>query len=107
MFQKLSFCINELFGGWHKAQDKTFYVLFLPDSILLGFGDAVAAGRCVVVEVGVGVVNDVVGVGSGIERLQLGPCSSSSMTFSAQAVRNIHKLRFMVCCGYSIVSPVH
>ena len=82
-----------------------FCVLLLPDSILLGLGDAVAVGR-LVVEVGVGVVNVVVGVGSGIERLQLGPCSSISMTFSAQT-RNIHKLRFMVCCGYSTVSPVH
>lgn len=85
---------------------KHVFVLFLPDSILLGLGDAVAVGR-LVVEVGVGVVNVVVGVGSGIERLQLGPCSSSSMTFSAQTLRNIHKLRFMVCCGYSTVSPVH
>ena len=59
----------------------------LPDSILLGFGDAVAEGRCLVVDVGVGVVNGVVGVGSGIERLQLGPCSSNAITFSAQAVR--------------------
>ena len=110
--QKFVFLHNKLFGGWHKTQDETCLCVVLPDSILLGFGDAVALGRCVVVEVGVGVVDGVVGVGSGIERLQLGPCSSSSMTFSAQTVYSqvkIHGLSWLqynlTCALIKLVDP--
>ena len=84
LLKPLSFCMRLWLGVGAQVTQCMFC---LPDSILLGFGDAVAEGRCLVVDVGVGVVNGVVGVGSGIERLQLGPWSSNAITFSAQAVR--------------------
>ena len=85
--KSLSFCNNNIGWGLAQRHGATCLVFCSPDSILLGFGDAVAEGRCLVVDVGVGVVNGVVGVGSGIERLQLGPWSSSSIASSAQGVR--------------------